>query len=86
LTVSNTNLEALKYVKTLLNQRSSIECTGPHLGSRGGVPVVVKGKLWRANKDCYNLRIRSNSIAAFCGSVGFSIARKNRVIRATSGD
>ena len=77
LTVSNTNLEVLNYVRKLLLERFSIETTGPYLGSKGGRKVTIKGKVCNANKDAYYVRVGARSIETFNAKVGFSIGRKS---------
>src|SRR2546427_10935334 len=57
LIVSNGNHEVLSYVKTLLDS-FGIETTGPHLASKGGHLVLIKGKFYRQNKDMHYLYIR----------------------------
>jgi intein-encoded DNA endonuclease-like protein len=81
LTVYNANLKALEYVKFLLVSRFSIECSGPHLGRRGGGTKLIRGRLCRVNKDSYYLSVRRKSIHDFSDRIGFSIARKNSALR-----
>jgi intein-encoded DNA endonuclease-like protein len=79
--VANTNLEVLEYVKSLLLHGFTIACTGPRLVSQRGGTKMIKGKLWRVNKDCYYLRVRRASIYDFSLRIGFSIERKNRALK-----
>ena len=75
LTVSNTRFVTLTLVKNLL-ERLGLSVTGPHLLSRGGRNVVIKGKVYKANRNQYSLRVRTISLSLFRELIGFSIARK----------
>ena len=79
LSVSNTRLVTLTTVKRLL-KRLDLAVTGPHLGSRGGRLVTIKGKEYKANRNLYTLRVRARSLAKFQELIGFSIARKSRAL------
>jgi len=79
LSVSNTRLVTLVFVKSLL-ERLGLSVTGPHLVSRGGREVVIKGKAYKANRNQYSLRVRTISLLLFRDLIGFSIARKNEAL------
>jgi len=76
LRVSNTNKTLLLYVRHLLESRFGIKVGGPRLPSRGGRLVVIKGKQYHANKDCFVLAVATSSIPSYQSSVGFTIIRK----------
>jgi intein-encoded DNA endonuclease-like protein len=76
LRVANTNRTMLLYVRHLLESRFGIEVGGPYLSSTGGRLVIIKGKQYRANKDCFVLAVATSSIPAYQSSVGFTIIRK----------
>jgi DNA endonuclease len=85
LTASNENLELLKVACELLHSLG-IETTGPHLATKGGRTVVIKGKLYRQNEDLFYLRVRARSLARFQEVVGFAIQRKSDALsRAVGG-
>ena len=75
LNISNTRLVNLSYCKRLLKSLG-LSVTGPHMGRKGGRLVVIKGRLYRANRNQYNLRVRTRSLLDFRNLVGFSIKRK----------
>jgi DNA endonuclease len=76
LTVSNTRLGTLRLAKILLG-RLGLSVTGPRLVTKGGRNVLIKGRLYRANRNQYVLGVRARSLELFRDLVGFSIARKN---------
>ncbi len=74
--VVNTNTAMLRYVSKLLDSKFGIRVLGPRLKSKGGRMVMIKGKLYHANKDCYSLIVERSSLSAFQNAVGFTIRRK----------
>lgn len=76
LRVANTNKIVLLYVRHLLESRFGIEVGGPYLSSRGGRLVIIKGKQYHANKDCFVLAVATSSIPSYQSSIGFTIIRK----------
>ena len=84
LKVSNGNHEVLSYVKTLLDS-FGIQTTGPHLASKGGRMVLIKGKFYRQNKDMHYLYVRTNSLNRFREKVDFSLQRKAEALRLACG-
>ncbi len=79
LTLSNTDLKLLEYVKHLL-QHLGIETTGPRLKTRRGTVMhnPRTGKKYLARKDLYLIYIRASSNRRFYEKVGFSIRRKQK--------
>jgi intein-encoded DNA endonuclease-like protein len=75
-TAANTDKPLIELVLTEL-LRLGIQTTGPHLKSKGGRWVIIKGKTYRANHDCFTIRIRNSSRRDFLEKVGFKIRRKN---------
>jgi DNA endonuclease len=75
LKVTNGDLEKLTLVESLLSQLG-IRTTAPHLDSKGGRLVVIKGKFYTQNKDMYHLSVRAFSLRKYKELVGFSIVRK----------
>ena len=80
LTVSNASLQVLRFVGISL-RRLQVSTTGPYLSQVGGRPVVIKGKIYRANKNIYILRVRAGSLEVYSRRVGFAIKRKERALR-----
>ncbi|MEM2232802.1 MAG: LAGLIDADG family homing endonuclease [Nitrososphaerota archaeon] len=79
--VVNTDYKLLEYVIYLLN-RIGIETTSekPRLRQRAGIPIrnPKTGKVHRARKDVYYIRLRTNSSLVFHEKVGFTIERKRK--------
>jgi intein-encoded DNA endonuclease-like protein len=75
----NSNYEALAYAQRLL-RRFGIESTGPWLHKRKGTTIHdhKTGKHYKANKDCYYLYIRAESLLKFYRNIGFTIRRKQK--------
>lgn len=80
LRVYNTNKTLLLYIKKLLRQFFSIEATEPHEGTKKGYRMhdPRSGKIYEANKTCYYLQIRADSLSRFHQHIGFTIKRKQR--------
>jgi intein-encoded DNA endonuclease-like protein len=82
LVISNTDKELLTYVRDLL-RTLEIETGEPHVTTKAG--TILKdprtGKIYKRRHDCYNLVIRTKSRAQFASHVGFSIQRKQRLLR-----
>lgn len=74
--VANTNVPVLEYVSRLLESRFDIKVYGPRIKSRGGRMVIIKGRPYHANKDCYALLIDTKSLPAYQKLIGFSVRRK----------
>jgi intein-encoded DNA endonuclease-like protein len=74
--VVNTNRALLEYVSSLLERKFNLRTYGPRLKSKGGRIVMIKGKLYQANKDCFTLMVDRSSLEAYQYSIGFTIARK----------
>lgn len=79
LTASNEDLRLLKLVCDLLLSLG-INTTGPHLATKSGRTVMIKGKFWRQNNDLYYIRVRSSSLQRFQDAVGFFIRRKSLAV------
>jgi intein-encoded DNA endonuclease-like protein len=79
-TASNTGTVLIQLVLSQL-RRLGIQATGPYLMSKGGRPVIIKGKTYWANYDCYGIRIRNASREDFLNKVGFGIRRKRDALR-----
>jgi intein-encoded DNA endonuclease-like protein len=77
LTVSNSNLDLLGYVRYLLGAYFEIETTGPHLGTEKGSLLRRRGREYRRNTDCYWIYIRKSSLRRFHEKIGLTIARKD---------
>jgi intein-encoded DNA endonuclease-like protein len=77
ITIYNTDLRLLTYVKELL-RRLSVESTGPMLKARRGTIIHDrrKGKQYMTKKDYYYIYIRASSNTNFYRYVGFTITRK----------
>lgn len=78
LTVYNTDRELLIYIKGLLKRYFDIDSTGPHLGQKSGRVIRSHAKVYRSNKDCYRINIRTHSLPRFHKDIGFTIERKQR--------
>ena len=83
--VVNTDKELLLYVSHLLALRFDIESFPPSVSSKGGRIVLIKGKFYNANKDCYNVSIAKASLLAFQARVGFTIIRRQQRLAAAIG-
>jgi len=83
--VVNTDKELLLYVSHLLASRFDIQSFPPRVSSKGGRIVLIKGKFYNANKDCYNVSIAKASLLAFQEKVGFTIIRKQQRLAAAVG-
>lgn len=77
LTLSNTCVELLEYVKRLL-ETLGIEATGPHLYCRSRTTFHDRrqNKTYTRRKDVYNIYIPADSRLKFYRRVGFTIWRK----------
>lgn len=80
-TATNTDKLLIKLVFPQL-ERLHIEFTGPYLQSKGNRPVMIKGKMYWVNHDCFRIRIRNHSRQAFLSTIGFKIKRKNDALAA----
>jgi len=80
LTAYNTNRQLLIYVKGLLKRHFDIDTTGPRIGMKKGTIIHCPRtkKPYRANKNCYHIYIRANSLPKFHKHIGFSIKRKQQ--------
>ncbi len=77
LSVSNGDLEVLRYVQTLLKSFYGIETTGPcPQGPPPGTKRLIKGKLVNVNLQVFNVRVRNKCLSFFANSIGFTILRK----------
>jgi DNA endonuclease len=76
--VANTNKATIDYVSYLLDRKFQLRVYGPRLKSKGGRMVVIKGKLYHANKDCYALLVDRSSLSAYQSTIGFTIIRKQQ--------
>lgn len=84
--VVNTDKILLLYVSHLLESRFDIHVGPPRVTSKGGRIVMIKGKFYNANKDCYNVPVSRYSLAAYQERVGFTMLRKQqRLIAAIRG-
>jgi intein-encoded DNA endonuclease-like protein len=76
----NTNYELLTYTQKLLLRRFGIESTGPWPNTQRGTTIhnPRTGKQYKANKDCYYIYIRAESLPKFYRYIGFTIKRKQK--------
>jgi intein-encoded DNA endonuclease-like protein len=76
----NTNYELLTYAQKLLLRRFGIESTGPWPNTQRGTTIhnPRTGKQYKANKDCYYIYIRAESLPKFYRHIGFNIRRKQK--------
>ena len=74
--IGNTNKETLCYVQSLLEKAFKIDTRGPYLGTRKGRKVMIKGKWYQANKDCFSVAIKRVGLEKFAQSIGFIVLRK----------
>ena len=81
LTISNTDLSLLLYVRKLL-AKSGISTSIPRVTHRAG--SILKdpstGRTYRRRKDCYVMRVSPIDLLRFARKIGFSIERKKRVL------
>ncbi len=78
LTVSNGNLDVLRYAQRLLRMYFGIDTTGPYpQGPPPGTRRLIKGRLCTVNLQNHIVRIRNDSVNRFARNVGFSILRKS---------
>jgi len=76
---SNTELNVLTYVKSLLETKFRFSIYGPYRnGRRPGSRVQIKGKWYHVRKQCYVISIAKGNTRDFAAQIGFSIARKQR--------
>jgi intein-encoded DNA endonuclease-like protein len=75
ITLHNTNYEVLVYAQRLL-RRFDIESTGPWPSTKKGTIRYSHGRRFKANKDCYYIYIRAESLPKFYRHIGFIIRRK----------
>jgi len=77
ITLYNTDLDLLKYVKGLL-LKLKIQVTGPHRKSMKGKTLYNKknGKIYTCDKDVFYLYIKANSTQRYAKLIGFTIRRK----------
>jgi len=75
LTVSNGDLDKMSLVCKLLGELG-IVATGPHLLREAGGMTLIKGKLYRVNKNQYLLYVRAGSVETYRDKVGFCVSRK----------
>jgi hypothetical protein len=73
-TAVNTDQALIGLVLGQLN-RLGIHTTGPLLKYKGGRAVTIKGIVYKANKDCFGIRVRNESRRVFLDKVGFRIRR-----------
>ncbi|MEM0482131.1 MAG: LAGLIDADG family homing endonuclease [Nitrososphaerota archaeon] len=78
-TVCNTDLRLLGYVKQLLSSLG-IKTTGPHLKSESGTAFrdPRTGKTYKKKKDLYGLYVTAGSRLMFYRLIGFTIERKRQ--------
>ncbi len=73
----NTNLPLLQYVIFLLGSHFGTRTSGPYKsGLPPGSRVVIKGKSYHVNKQCYRILVRHEDNPKFANAVGFTMARK----------
>jgi intein-encoded DNA endonuclease-like protein len=81
LSVYNTDLQLLLYVKSLLGSLG-IETLAPRVSSPAN--TILKdpstGKAYRTRKDCYQMHLRRKALPIFQKHVGFTISRKQQVL------
>ena len=76
--VANTDHEkCFNYVSELL-ESFGLECWDHDSKAKAGRIVMIKGKLYHANKDCYSLLVDRSSLRRFSNTVGFTIRRKQQ--------
>lgn len=74
ISVSNTDLGLLKYLKTLLN-RVGVRTGKIKKRIEKGQEVIIKGKRYKANKPVYDLYVNKRD---YLKKIGFTIKRKNK--------
>ena len=80
--VYNSNIELLKYVKSLLVKYFGIEVLGPTLATKAGTIMKAKNGEFLRRKNVYGLEIRKRRhIDEFLYYVGFSILEKQEGLR-----
>ncbi len=81
ISASNTNLPLLRYVNFLLGSFFGIRTHGPYKsGPLPGSLVVIKGKSYHVNRQCYYLSVNREDNMKFANAIGFTITRKQRRI------
>jgi len=77
LTVHNTNKEMLLYVQDLL-VHANVETTRLRLNTKAGTRLIdpKTGKTYIRKRNCYVLRVRTQSLPRFIENIGFTIRRK----------
>jgi intein-encoded DNA endonuclease-like protein len=80
----NTDRTLVESVKAMLNNLGI--ATNP-IGTRfvKGQSVMIRGKMYRANNDCFRISVRSLSRRRFLEKVGFAITRKNDALKRLFG-
>ncbi len=82
LTVSNGLSDLMIYVQNLLRKYFLIDSTGPfRRGQPPGTMKIIKGRTVRVNMYSYVIRIKSESLLTFEGSIGFTLQRKREALR-----
>lgn len=76
LNVYNTDKQLLIYIEELLKRHFDINSTEPRIIVTKGVHCSPTGKQYRTNKDCYYVRVRTDSLLTFYKAIGFTIKRK----------
>jgi intein-encoded DNA endonuclease-like protein len=81
LTITNTDLSLLSYVRKLLAE-SGISTSIPRVTHRAG--SILKdphtGRIYKRRKDCYVMRVSPADLLRFARKISFSIERKRRVL------
>ena len=77
LTASNTNIQMLRYVQSLLTSYFRIEATGPHKGSKKGSILRKRGRSYIRKADCDFIYVRTSSLPVFFREIGLTIERKS---------
>src|SRR6267143_5764598 len=81
LTISNTDLSLLLYVRKLL-AKSGISTSIPRVTHRAGSTLKdpSTGRTYKRRKDCYVVRVSPIDLLRFARKIGFSIERKEKVL------
>jgi intein-encoded DNA endonuclease-like protein len=75
-TASNTNLDLLEYVRSLL-AGIGVETTEPRIRTRKGSLLLKGTKTYVRKSDCYGVYVRVRSLQRFAEMIGFTISRKS---------
>jgi intein-encoded DNA endonuclease-like protein len=81
LTVCNSDLDLICYVRSLLSKYFDVETTEPRQTHTMGTEIINRGRSYRRTCDVYYLYVRKKSIPVYFKSIGFTIHRKQARLR-----